>query len=100
MRKSPHARVVNQKCREIIKAITKRCDDPNVDKCESVVGFTRDWGGNSLTVLIDGGHTHVGDPEHPFWMLVEDLHALLTSGFGLSVHRGLVATEEAKRGDG
>ena len=49
------------------------------------VTLERDWGGNSLTVCVEGqGHTHVGMPEASFEDLVDQLHSSLTGGPGLS----------------
>jgi len=50
------------------------------------VTFEDDWGGNSLTVSIDGNHTHVGLPEGTFEDLLEQLKNVLAGGPGLSFH--------------
>ena len=48
------------------------------------VAFEEDWGGNSLTLFIDGAHTHCGIPENDFDSLVKSLHGTLVRGSGLS----------------
>ena len=66
---------------EIIRAIVRLCDDPN-RQGKSIVSFSPDWGGHSLTIDIEGrGHSHAGIPsertEESFQVLVDDLHAML-----------------------
>ena len=48
------------------------------------VSFEKDWGGNSLTVVIGDFHTHVGLPEADFDQLLDELHAVVVEGGGLS----------------
>lgn len=48
------------------------------------VSFEEDWGGNSLTVNVDGGHNHVGLPDCPFDLFVDNLYNSLHGGPGLS----------------
>jgi len=67
------------------------------DKCEAVirrivelanagkpVTFEEDWGGNSLTINVGSGHTHVGYDDAPFDLLVDNLYNTLHGGPGLS----------------
>ena len=49
-----------------------------------IVSFEEDWGGNSLTVNVDGGHTHVGLPDNSFDLLADNLYNSLHGGPGLS----------------
>lgn len=72
------------KCRSIIENILERCNK-NPGSHEAVIGFSDDWGGNSLTVFMDGSHTHVGQPGGTFANLVDSLHRLLVHGEGLSL---------------
>ena len=53
------------------------------DKDESVA-FTRDWGGNSLTVYVGKNHTHVGLEDGTFEDMIDGLHNVLHGGPGLS----------------
>ncbi len=69
-----HARnqKINEQCREIVEAIIKTCNDGEV------VSFEADWGGNSLTVQVGAGHTHVGNDSAPLSIMVDELHGALT----------------------
>lgn len=49
-----------------------------------VVSFTEDWGGNSITLIIDNQHTHCGYAEGDFETLTTSLHNTLVKGCGLS----------------
>lgn len=72
------------KCREIVQHIIRSCnEDEKGDRV--VIGFEPDCGVNSLTVhCADLGHSHVGFPGCAFEQLVDELHALLCHGRGLS----------------
>lgn len=84
-----------EKCAQIIKYIVNHCNDPKVIAETDAGGragisFSPDHGECSITVDISGkGHSHVGNwwdtatPES-FTKLVDELHALLISGRGLS----------------
>lgn len=53
------------------------------------IAFKEDWGGNSLTIFINGAHTHVGgidteEHEASFGQLAEELYNSLHGGPGLS----------------
>lgn len=48
------------------------------------VTFEEDFGGNTLTVFIDGQHTHCGCPGAPLSNLIDGLYASLHGGPGLS----------------
>ena len=65
---------------QILKAIVEHCNE-NPDG----ITLAQDWGGNSLTVLIDGSHTHVGNPDDHFNDLVNDLYRLFCQDTGLSL---------------
>jgi hypothetical protein len=69
------------------------------DKCEAIlekilelvnqgrrVAFEEDWGGNSLTLFIDGAHTHCGVKGNSWNDLINSLHSTLSGGPGLSFH--------------
>lgn len=49
------------------------------------VSFKNDWGGNSITLFIDGKHTHCGVDEGSFDLLVQSLHDVLVQHRGLSL---------------
>ena len=77
----------DEKCRAIIEAIRDLCNKEEREDEDAVISFSRDWGGNSLTVEVKGqGHTHVGGPgEHySFATLVDSLHGVLCEGRGLT----------------
>lgn len=75
-----------QQALAIVLAIRDACDrEGGQGEPMLRVGFAPDWGGNSLTILYaDGSHTHVGDTDDTDDQLVEQLHALLCEGRGLS----------------
>ena len=50
----------------------------------SVVSFEKDWGDNTITIVIDHAHSHCGFPDGDFVALVDSLHDLLVNGHGLS----------------
>jgi hypothetical protein len=75
--------------------------EATADKCEAIlrkmlefansgkpVTLDEDWGGNSATIIVDGGHTHVGIPgEDGTWeIFVDNLYNSLHGGPGLSWH--------------
>lgn len=73
-----------EKCKEIIKEIVRRCGDDS-DSGHQVC-FCSDWGGNSLTLLLKGaGHTHCGTPKCTFDEFVHSLYLSLYKQTGLSV---------------
>ncbi len=51
---------------------------------DSVISFVRDWGDNSLTINIDGSHTHCGDPKSSFENLIDDIYNVLIEKRGLT----------------
>ena len=73
-----------EKAEEILRWIVARCNE-KPESNNTQVGFAADWGGNSVTVWIGSRHTHVGLPETEWDDLVDQLHALLTEGRGLSL---------------
>jgi hypothetical protein len=74
-----------EKCEAILREIVKRCNNSQ-ETTEATVGFGPDaWGGNALTVYLDGSHTHVGYEEAPFDLLINNLYDLLIEGKGLSL---------------
>jgi hypothetical protein len=78
-----------EKCEEIIRAILDRCNKQfeENESSDVVIGFAPDWGGPSLTIFDkDLGHTHIGGFHDGarFEDLIDDLHAQLTRGAGLS----------------
>lgn len=48
------------------------------------VSFEEDWGENTLTIFVDGAHSHVGSPGGTEEQLMRELHDLLCGGRGLS----------------
>lgn len=75
---------IGTKATEILRAIAAL-----VDRGERI-GFEQDWGYGTATVLIGGGHTHVGrddaeTKEEDFQSFVDGLHDLLVLGRGLSI---------------
>jgi hypothetical protein len=80
-----------EKCEAILKAIQAICDDPAYHESAVAVGFSRDWGPHSMTVVIAGqGHTHVGSfLDSATWEgLVDSLHGTLCESHGLSFAGG------------
>ena len=66
-------------CEAIVKKILDLANE------EKPVSFESDWGGNSITVNVEGqGHTHCGLPDSSFDVLVEQLYNSLHGGPGLS----------------
>ena len=63
---------------DILREITRLCNEGRR------VGFESDWGGNTLTIMIDTGHSHVGVPDGSEETLLTNLHSLLCKGSGLS----------------
>ena len=49
-----------------------------------VIVLTEDFGDNTLTIEIDGRHTHCGSPSGTFEQLVDSLHGVLIDKKGLS----------------
>jgi hypothetical protein len=78
----------DEKSTAILKAILDICnktlEDPASDRMGRVMGFGPDWGGNALTVYVGDSHTHVGDSNGTFEQLIDQLHAQLIDGRGLS----------------
>lgn len=80
-------KATDRKCAEILACIVNTCNEKqNSQHNGPVVGFGPDWGDHSLTVYRKGDHTHVGciSGESSFAELVDQLHALLIEGEGLS----------------
>lgn len=70
---------VAEKCEAIVKRIA------GIANKEGEISFSRDWGGNTLTINIPSrGHTHVGIPGGEFEILVSNLYNTLHDGPGLS----------------
>lgn len=67
-----------EKCKAIIEKITELCNEGKP------VGFESDFGDNTLTILVDHSHTHVGVPDGNFDTMVDHLYDSLHSGPGLS----------------
>ena len=75
-----------EKCEAILKEIVRRCDDNRgTEPDEPVISFAQDWGGNSITLYVDGSHTHMGSHEGTFDQLINGLHDFLLEGKGLSL---------------
>ncbi len=64
--------------KEILQAIL------NLVNQGHTVRFEGDWGENSITLFIDDKHSHCGDCDGDFGLLVKDIHNLLVNGHGLS----------------
>ena len=73
----------HEKCEAILKKVLEIVNEDNVEK---TVMFSSDWGGNSMTITIDGAHTHVElpEPDGTWELLVENLYNTLHGGPGLS----------------
>lgn len=69
-----------EKCAAIIQKMVLICNNGNV------VSLEDDFGGNTLTINVDGGHTHVGVPDGDFDTLIDQLYHTLHGGPGLSWH--------------
>lgn len=79
--------ITDEKCREILLKIRDLCNEEAAGTKQSVISFSQDWCGNSLTIEIAGqGHSHIGDMsgEGTFDGLIDDLHGLLCHNRGLS----------------
>lgn len=61
----------SHKCVAIMRRIVELVN------ADEQVAFTRDWGGNSLTVFTHGTHAHVGDPDGSFESMVDSLYHTL-----------------------
>ncbi len=81
------------KCKAILEAIVMRCNN-DLDEGDPAVGFGRDWGKNTLTLFIEGSHSHVGVPGGTFEQLVDSLHGWLCEDQGLSLAIPLENPEE------
>ena len=63
---------------DIFREIVKICNE------EKQVSFLKDWGGNTLTILIGDVHSHVGVPSGDEETLLRHLRNLLCEGQGLA----------------
>lgn len=52
----------------------------------AIITFEEDFGDNTLTISVNGNHTHVGVPDGDFSTLLEHLNNVLSGGPGLSFH--------------
>lgn len=82
-----------EKSEEILRTIIGIIRDNstlNVDDEEIFVKFERDWGPNSgtMTVSMDGQHTHVGFPGSTVEQMIDSLHSTLCESTGLSWAKG------------
>ena len=78
---------IEEKAVAILKRIHAICneDNPKDPDRTKLVTFEQDWDGYSLTICIDGAHTHVGYPGcDDFGVLVDNLYNTLHGGPGLS----------------
>jgi hypothetical protein len=77
-----------RKSEEILRAILAHCNSRlAAGEEEWAIAFGPDWGESSLTIYDPKhGHTHVGGvfPEDTFEELIDQLHAQLVQGRGLS----------------
>ena len=75
-----------EKSEAILRKLVELCNDAPDDPTgpERGVKFTRDWGGNTLTIHVSDRHTHVGTPDGTSEELIDQLYALLIEGRGLS----------------
>lgn len=64
--------------KEILQAIL------NLVNQGHTIRFVQDWGGNSVTLSIDGKHTHCGMFDEDFEKIIKDLHQTLVDNRGLS----------------
>ena len=84
-----------QKALEVLNWIARYVADFREDGNEKRIAISTDWGLGSATISLDtGGHTHIGVPyndqpeDEAIAIFVDQLHALLTKGQGLSWTRG------------
>ena len=49
-----------------------------------VITLEEDWGDNTLTIEIDGAHSHCGVNDGSFDTMIDHLHGLLVNGRGMS----------------
>lgn len=82
------------KCEAILKEVLRRCNEE-----DARVSFEGDLGGNTLTVLHDQSHTHVGVCDGSWDALVDSLYQTLGGGPGLSWHTP-VGTEQSETRNG
>lgn len=73
------------KCEAILRKIVEVCNKDNK------IAFERDLGDLTLTIFLNGSHTHVGIPdgstdENAWNILVDHLYNCLHGGPGLSWH--------------
>lgn len=75
-------------CREIVEEIINRCKGRQEDGSECYVKFETDFGGNTMTICDERGHTHVGSPGErgggTTHDLIEGIRNSLCGGPGLS----------------
>jgi len=71
-----------EKCEAILKKMLEIVNE-DLTK-ETQITLCQDWGGNSLTLYIKDMHTHCGDPEDEWDVLVNNVYNALQGGPGLS----------------
>ncbi len=62
------------KCQEILLKILQVVNDKGNLYLVPEVVLSRDWGGNSLTVEVEGAHFHAGKVDATFEELIDQLH--------------------------
>jgi hypothetical protein len=67
-----------EKCEAIIRKMIELANE------SGQVLFEEDFGGNSITIVVGNSHTHVGYPDAPFELLVNNIYDSLHGGPGLS----------------
>jgi hypothetical protein len=81
-------RDTHKKCSDILACIVNQVNTVESEKFAyqhgASVGFRHDFGDNTLTIYVNGNHTHVGTPGGTFEELIDQLHNLLINGKGLS----------------
>lgn len=81
----PDTLTTADKCEAILRHILDKCNEKaETDPMGCVMGFGPDWGGNALTVWLEGQHTHVGYNGASWDDLINSLYNNLCKGVGLS----------------
>lgn len=76
---------IEQKAMAIIVRIIELANQEDDGRRSKIaVGFSADWGGNSMTVWRGNKHSHVGLPESTTQECIDQLYMLLCLGAGSS----------------
>lgn len=79
--------------REILKALVAAVNHPKNKEAQAILEF--DWGDNTLTIIIGGGHVHCGQiVDGSYEQLVDDMYACLVKDDPLTWDRYFKHSEE------